>query len=325
MKKYVLCGPWIGEFAYELHAWAPKLRYEIHNIYNNDYYVVHFGFPGRELLYRDFVDEYVSYPQEILDQLPPPNSGGAGHEGEHRLALPITEKFVEDWIENNTEDSYEIHMVRPQMLRAHTKDLLTKNYHFDNAEFLHLKPDSTVNDVVKSYIEKFSEGKDVVAIMAPDRHERKIYRENWNPRHWKQLIKKIITKLDVKVIVFGVESKDNMQGSQFFDLDIDGIMNWPIPIRSVALDEQFAILQNTKCSIFGSTGAVYMTFFANTPVFAQVVNGQVPRLSFRWVKELTDNHKNVKFLSKYEEGTDLYDSPVEEMFEEFKKFYKKLK
>ena len=87
-----------------------------------------------------------------------------------------------------------------------------------------------------------------------------------------------------------------------------------------SIDYQISLLKNTKCSIYGASGAVTLTFFTNTPVFTQQSKENGNRLNFQWQKKLTNNHKNVKIFDKYSMGS-LYDSPVEELFNEFKIFY----
>lgn len=93
--------------------------------------------------------------------------------------------------------------------------------------------------------------------------------------------------------------------------------------KDSSVREQIAILKNTKCSIYGSTGAVVLPFFVNTPVFTQQCENNAPRLKFEWQRKLTDNHKNVFIFDKYNKSN-IYDSPVEELFNEFKEYYGKL-
>ena len=45
---------------------------------------------------------------------------------------------------------------------------------------------------------------------------------------------------------------------------------------------------------------------------------------FQWERDLTDNLKRVKIFDKYENYV-LYDSPVDELYNEFKSFYESLK
>ena len=83
------------------------------------------------------------------------------------------------------------------------------------------------------------------------------------------------------------------------------------------------LLKNTKCSIYGASGAVTLTFFTNTPVFTQQSKENGDRLNFNWQKSLSNSHKCVKLFNKYSMG-ELYNSPVQELFDEFKEFYEGL-
>ena len=64
MKKVVIFGPWCGEFSYELSWWNPGIR-KIRNEDFKDYESVHIGFKGRRAMYKDFIDDYISYPKEL--------------------------------------------------------------------------------------------------------------------------------------------------------------------------------------------------------------------------------------------------------------------
>ena len=90
-----------------------------------------------------------------------------------------------------------------------------------------------------------------------------------------------------------------------------------------SIDHQISLLKNTKCSIYGASGAVTLTFFTNTPVFTQQSRENGHRLNFNWQKSLSNSHKCVKLFDKYSMG-ELYNSPVQELFNEFKEFYEGL-
>lgn len=57
MKKILLCGPWVGEFGWELFCWQGHLR----NLSKDFDEVKVIGRPGHELLYEDFCSEYIEY------------------------------------------------------------------------------------------------------------------------------------------------------------------------------------------------------------------------------------------------------------------------
>ena len=85
------------------------------------------------------------------------------------------------------------------------------------------------------------------------------------------------------------------------------------------MDQPYISLQ-----LHGKSSRQIPAFFANTPVFTQQSKENGSRLNFKWQKSLTNNHKSVKLFDKYSMGN-LYDSPVEELFSDFKIFYEGLK
>ena len=46
-------------------------------------------------------------------------------------------------------------------------------------------------------------------------------------------------------------------------------------------------------------------------------------MKFKWERDLTDDLKNVKVFDKYH-NFDIFESPPEELFEEFEKFYNEI-
>lgn len=326
-QKLLICGPWIGEFSYEVHSWAPKLRYYINNHYS-DYKVIHIGFPGRQILYKDFVDEYISYPKSLTDQLPPSNSGGIGRGSEHTLYYPLIEEYLEQYIKDNKQKYEDIFILRPEELQCITKSQVIKDY--DDVEFVNLIPDEIVDKDVKNFMSSFSEG-DTISIMANAPHETKKYRENWDPKSWEWLIEKLIVELNLNVVMMGIKSEDNLQGSYTFE-GTDLYTKYPLKIKSLvvdytldtSLDTQISIMWNTKCSLWGSTGASQLAYFVDRPMFAQLVLGVLPRVTKKEYNLITNDFKNIKYLYKYNQGLEFYNSSKEELYEEFNEFYNQL-
>ena len=64
-KKGIICGPWVGEFGWELFSWQAYCR-AVARRYDT---VVVISRPGNRYLYSDFCDHYIPYspPQGIAD------------------------------------------------------------------------------------------------------------------------------------------------------------------------------------------------------------------------------------------------------------------
>ena len=91
-----------------------------------------------------------------------------------------------------------------------------------------------------------------------------------------------------------------------------------------SLDRQLALLKVTKCSIYGASGSAVLPFFIKTPTFTQQTVEEGFRLRYKWERDLTNNLENIKIIDKYKSGEELYNSSPEELFDEFKEFYRSL-
>ena len=101
-------------------------------------------------------------------------------------------------------------------------------------------------------------------------------------------------------------------------------MNWVFEGED-SLEYQLALLKATNCSIYGASGSAVLPFFVEgITTFTQQTKEEGFRLKLGWERDLTDNLKRVKVFDKYK-NWDIYNSPVEELFEEFSIFYNELK
>ena len=75
-------------------------------------------------------------------------------------------------------------------------------------------------------------------------------------------------------------------------------------------------------NVYGASGSAVLPFFVKTPTFTQQTVEEGFRLRYQWEKDLTDNLKNIKIFDKYKSGNDVYNSSPEELFDEFKEFYR---
>ena len=91
-----------------------------------------------------------------------------------------------------------------------------------------------------------------------------------------------------------------------------------------SVERQIALLELTKCSIYGASGtAVFPFFIKNAATFTQQTKQEGFRLKFQWERDLTNNLEKVEVFDKYD-NFKLYDAPPEELYQEFKNFYQKL-
>ena len=324
MNKLVIFGPWLGEFSYETNWWIPEIRL-VKKTYYNDYKCIAVSSKGREILYSDFVDEFIYYPDELESQRKYPATYGEHVNG--RDIIPDNfQKFIDELV-RKYQDEFEVYHYKPGQLPIDSNRTLSDN---PFGEFINYVASPIVKKEIVEQI-KFDNDKDTISILArlKDR-ENKVDGENWNPKSWSEFIQKLIVELDLNIVLTTIRNEKSKGGTFNFS-EYDFYTQYEDRIKDVIIDgetsveKQIAVLQNTTCSIWGGTGAVTLAFFANTPVFTQQTTDNGYRLSFEWQKRLTDNHKNVEVFSKYKYGKEFYDSPVQEMFDRFSNYYNKLK
>tara|TARA_R110000744_G_C19320824_1_gene557623 strand:- start:30 stop:1019 length:990 start_codon:yes stop_codon:yes gene_type:complete len=325
--KAIIFGPWVGEFSYELSWWNPECR-QIRNENFSDCYAVHLGFNGRGVAYKDFIDEYIPHPIELEETLKFPATYG-----EHVNGKDIIPSDFINHLNNVIEDLKsrgftEIAVHKPGNFPI-TRERCLEDFPY--GEYVHYDVDKKIEEKVVSDINNyFNNDKPTIFIMARTRtrHGNRCYLD-WNPDNWPIFTRKLIDELNVNVISLSIKTQGSRGGSRglagdkiFSDVQ-DKIMNFELEKNdSDSFEKQLAILKNTKCSIYGASGAAVVPFFVDTPTFTQQTKEEGFRLELGWEKKLLD-FKHFKNFDKYHDG-EIYDSPIEELFEEFISFYKEL-
>ncbi len=339
-KKLIIFGPWCGEFSYELSWWNPECR-KLRNTKYKDYVAFHIGFEGRGVMYKDFVDKYIAYPKEIDETLIYPATYG---EHDHVNGKDIIPQNLVDFVNytiNNYKKEFDIIEEHSPGSIPITRERCLNDYPF--GEYIHYKIDNKIQDKVTKKLSKyFNNNRDTVAVMARIRArfrgrtnlknwEMEIVKNgandylDWNPDNWYLFIEKLINELNLNVVMIGlnfdIENSPGRGGSITFENN-KNIMSWTFEGED-SLEYQLALLKATTCSIYGATGAAVLPFFVNTSTFTQQTKEEGFRLTLGWEKDLTNNLKNVKIFDKYK-NWEIWNSPVDELFEEFKQFYKEI-
>ena len=324
-NKLIIFGPWVGEFSYEISWWVPEIR-EIKNTKYSDSLAIALGFEGRKGLYNDFVNEYIPFPSTLENTLKYPSGAG-----EHIMGRDIIpDIFIEytQQVKSHYQDEFDEVVVYFPTPTSFGHRILSHNPQGKYIPY-YSKPnfDKVVNDKIQTYFK--DSNKKILSLMARSRYRNgKPDGEDWNPSNWDALMEKIINILNLNILLINIPQKDNKGGSidfknsELYSKYKDNILCFDVEGVD-SIETQFSILKNTKCSLYGATGAVVLPFFLNTPTFTQQTKENGNRLNFEWQKKLTNNHKNIKIFDKYPIGK-IYDSPVDEMFNEFKKFYEKI-
>ena len=326
-KKVIIFGPWVGEFSYELSWWNPECR-KVRNEHFKDFYSVHLGFSGRKVAYKDFIDEYIPHPLELEETLQFPATYGEHINGQDIIPPNFMEYLNKVALEFRERGFTEIAVHKPKDIPI-TRERCLDDYPF--GEYVHYDVDTDIErDVMSEINNYFNNDNPTIFLMARTRtrHGNRCYLD-WNPENWPVFTKKLIDELGVNIISLSIKTQGSRGGSHglashelFKDLQ-NNIMDFEMDKDdSDSFEKQLAILKNTKCSIYGASGAAVVPFFVNTPTFTQQTQEEGFRLELGWEKDLLD-FKHFKNFDKYHDS-DIYDSPVQELFDEFLSFYKEL-
>jgi|TARA_Y100000310_G_scaffold84343_1_gene81169 hypothetical protein len=338
--KVIIFGPWCGEFSYELSWWNPGIR-KIRKEKYKDYYAVHIGYRGRRAMYKDFIEDYVSYPKELEETLKFPAAGGQHvidvgevvpenlKEFMYRVASRY--QYKKHYVGGGSEEIL-LYNVDPQMFVG------GRHIHDEepDGDYINYEVDSEMYNEIKTEIKNyFSNGRDTIALMARIRDRNRGENTggcylNWKPESWEIFLDRVINELETNIVVISLSTSGASGGAMSFeDTELyknnkENIMTINFDDDDDSLDRQLALLKATKCSIYGASGSAVLPFFVKTPTFTQQTAEEGFRLKYKWERDLTDNLKNIKIFDKYHSGEEVYNSPPYELFEEFKNFYRSL-
>ena len=329
-NKLIIFGPWLGEFCYELSWYIPEIR-KLKQTKYEGWHSVMVGFNGRKILYLDFVDGYIPYPQELEDCSTYP-SGGGEYRGGHMEIIPlefsdflkqIKEQYMDDF------DEVVIESPVPEHFSLNTSNLTWEQN--PDGYYRHYQARKEILDSVRNKI-TFENKRDTIAVMARIRYRNgNVCKLDWNPKHWETFVDMLINNLKVNIVMIGIPRKEGSSAGGALSMeDTDMYKKNKKYIKSIifngedSVEEQIALLQSTKCSIYGASGtAVFPFFVKDAATFTQQTVEEGFRLKFKWERDLTDNLKNVKIFDKYH-NRELYDSSPVELFDEFVNFYEEL-
>lgn len=318
-KKLIIFGPWCGEFCYELSWWIPEIRKRRNEDFK-DYDAFMVGFDGRRVLYKDFTDKYFAYPKELEDTLKYPATFGEHINGRDIIPKNL-QKYVEEVAKPYLNQYDEISLYQPGTMP------ITKERTFDDnpyGEFIHYDASDKIMESVKKEI-KFDNDRETVAVMARIRTRMgSTCYLDWDPNNWKTFIELLVDDLKVNVVMIGIPKKEGSSAGASITFDDTEFIKGIKFTGSDSVERQIALLKQTKCSIYGASGtAVFPFFVKNVSTFTQQTKQEGFRLKWKWERDLTDNLKNVEIFDKYD-NYKIYDSPVDELYDAFKKFFKKM-
>ena len=335
-NKLVIFGPWLGEFCFELSWYIPEIR-KLKQTKYEGWHSVMVGFNGRKILYLDFVDDYIPYPQELEDCSIYPSGGGEYRGGKMEIIPLEFSDFLKQIKEQYMDDFDEVVIESPvpEHFSLNTSNLTWEQN--PDGYYRHYQARKEILDSVRNKITFENQGigfhkRDTIAVMARIRYRNgNVCKLDWDPKHWETFVDMLINNLKVNIVMIGIPRKEGSSaGGALFMEDTDMYKKNKKYIKSIifngedSVEEQIALLQSTKCSIYGASGTTVFPFFVkDAATFTQQTVEEGFRLKFKWERDLTDNLKNVKIFDKYH-NRELYDSSPVELFDEFVNFYEEL-
>jgi len=322
MKKAIVFGPWVGEFSYELSWWVPEIR-KLRKQQFSDHTAIHIGFKGRQAMYKDFIDEYIPYSEDLKSLITYPSMHGVFVNGQHIIPRKIFE-FAKQAVADRAKDFATIihYPPGPTIIQKRMQQ-------FPDGEYKSLEADPKMLKKVKHQLSKFKHQRKVASVMANIRlRHGQLEPKVWNPVHWQEFIIKLIEKSKLNVVLTGVPRKGDYPGALSLK-DSPLLQGYKDFIQDHVfeddntLDHQIALLKSVKCSIWGSTGAIVLAYFTNTPAFGFFTTELGYRFRLGWQQRLTNGHKHVHIFDKYPSGS-IFDIPVKEIYSQFLKFYRQL-
>lgn len=305
--KVMLFGPWTGEFSYEIQWWIPECRSIALN--NNDYYKIAIGYEGRKLLYSDFIDEYVSYPDVIKKSLTFPDCWAQRITNNPRI-LQIPDQvlgFVQHTIQQLNCERVIVHMP--------DQSLINRRFENNPPGMFKQYGESEIGkrlctDILKNFIHT-----DIICINPKLRIRHDSYdHETLDINVWNHIIEFLIRN-EKSVINMYIPDNPGTYDLSKFELQYPNNFKQVNLNSKYSLDIQISLLKNTKGSIYGSSGSAVLPIFCNTPMLAIQTKESGWRLNFEWQRKLTNNHKNIiiyndKDISSYKnitpEDIDIY-------------------
>ena len=218
-KKLIVFGPFCGEFCYELSWWIPTIRKMKSEKYK-DWDAVAVGFDGRKILYEDFTNAYVPYPEELENTLKYPSTFGEHVPGGDIIPDNLhefTELVANEYKMTQGYDKVEIYNPDPTGLRE--KALSEEPY----GEYKHYKSsDKIMNEVKDELNGYFNNDRDTVAVMARIRFRSNTGKTcwlDWNPKHWETFVDMLINKLNLNVVMIGIPRKEGSSAGGALSFD----------------------------------------------------------------------------------------------------------
>lgn len=178
-KNVLICGPWVGEFGWELFAWQAYMRQMSKN-YDK---VVCISRPTSKALYSDYADEFIPYTPE----------GGLADSffmHDHK----VDHKFLNSVFSQNSD--YNVTWLPPRRVgvppHTHFKEPILFGYTRVSPEYI-------------KFGESVKRGNDIV-IHARNRELRQA--DNWEIENWNQLVTDL-KSLGHKVISIGTKKQSS--------------------------------------------------------------------------------------------------------------------
>lgn len=287
----ILFGPWTGEFSYEVQWWIPECRL-IASQYPDNYKIA-IGYKGRNILYKDFIDEYISFPENLNQFLTFPDCWSQRISNNPRI-LNIPPEI------NNFVSNIESNLIFTDIKKYIPNQSLIER-RFDNNPIGIFKTYSESlegNLISNSILKSFTNN--VICINPKKRVRNGIYdHETLNIDTWNFIVKFLIQNNKSVVNMYIKDNPGTYDLSHFERIYPNNFKQIDLNTKN-SLDIQISLLKNTKGSIYGSSGAAILPIICNTPMLAFQTKESGWRLGLEWHKKLTNNHEKIIIYDNYD-------------------------
>jgi hypothetical protein len=241
--EILAAGPWIGELGPEIGIWTPSLR--LFKQQYPDVGLIACGYPGRQVLYRDFVDEYIELPDfftQLMDTRVYNSIWGRLFDTVTKELVPLNNPDIQrviQWFVSETQKRFSDISVR--YLQPH----------LDVGNVRYFLPPGGVYRALQTT--QRAPWRDHVMVFPRQRTNDP--KRNWPMENWRELINLLLND-GFKVVLCGNVADNN---------DLDIVHPNFRSILGITLEGQISYIQSAQLAITSFSGACLLTAWAKCP------------------------------------------------------------
>ena len=253
MKKGLICGPWIGEFGWELFSWQSFCRSASSRF---DYTVV-IGRTGHDYLYEDFCDKYYSSD-------PPPEGVAESYKNSAVRSINEPQFVIRDLADIKGEEA----VTKMTWTWLQPEKIGNPPYDHPHAT-VEIPGIGLVKPNYALYRGSLDSSDEMVDIVIHARNRKIRSHENWSVEKWTELVSTLGDNVSVGCI--------GTLGGAFL---IEGARDY----RGIPLKKATGLLRHAKCIVGPSSGPMHLASLSGCPQvwWTDNPNKNFPRYTYMW-------------------------------------------